>query len=191
MKKKNKRIAAIIGIIIAIATLFYFSNQQPPLIYQTFEAYYSDGSHETLTPQGYPLTIVDVPNGRTLLRLTTSLYITANYEGPITSYTVTGRTYGNLFNGWNNVFIAQLWSSTLPFSGTYLNRGTSTLVAQSTISGSGLQSLYGGWVSGNRYRYTVETPNGFTATLTFSDGSTLSRTTVPSYMNYYFYYQSP
>jgi len=190
MKKKTKQITTIIGIIIAIAILFHF-NKQPPLIYQTFEAYYSDGSHETLTPQGYPLTIVDIPNGRTLLSLTTSLYITANYEGPITSYTVTGRTYGNLFNGWNNVFITQLWSSTLPFSGTYLSSGSSTLVAQSTISGSGLQSLYDGWVSGNRYRYTVETPEGFTVTLIFSDGSTLSRTTVPSYMNYYFYYQYP
>jgi len=193
--KKNGQVTyAIVAILIVAIAYFSFTtlSNEPQVISQIVEVAYSDGSVERYSGNelsNIPLLIAESPTGRILVNLTTRLYVTAVYSGVFSSYSITGSTYGNLYDGVNGAFIYRMWSSSTPLTGSYLPSGSSVLVASSTVTASQLQSFYTGWQVLKRYRYTVESPYGLTLTITFTNGPPQARTVTPASANYYFNYR--
>ena len=194
MNKRTKQVvwASALVVLVAVAFGYYQFMQVPPLSFQTMIVEFTDGSKEAVTSSSYqPFTIVEYSGGRMLERLTTRLHVSAVYEGGMSSYFIDGYARGLLYNANTGYFVALLWGPTyFSLSGSYLESGVSTIVSQTEVTGFQLESLYSGWVPGQRYSYVVETlPAGITVSITFPDGNTVSRSTVPSQLRYTFTYE--
>ncbi len=160
---------------------------------------YANGATETFTSKTplTTLTIFNMATGTDVSTINTNLDLTPTFTGTIQSYTVSGTfnvqiisdtsgggyTYGEVL--YNSGSRAMSPISPLPT----LTSGSSSIISSSTVTASGLQSLYNGWVNGLVYSLQ-DTFTNIDVTITFTDGIQLSQTATSGSITFQFEYLS-
>jgi len=195
-------LAVVVAFVLFFAIMYYGVPVWKPQVpsaataassYATVTVTYSDGSSKTFDSrmQVAGQSIVDPSSGKTVSTINTNLNIIPTFTGTVQSYTVSGSL---------GVQIKDLTTgSTVYDSGTIalspvtplptLSSGSPSVIASSTITGSGLQSLCPSWKTTDTYAL-VNYFSNVKVTITFADGSQASQTAASGSITWQFKYQS-
>jgi len=202
----DKNVQTVLAVAVAVALFFAVMHYGVPAwkpqvpsaatassSYATVVVTYSDGSSKTFDSrmQVAEQAIVDPNNGKTVSAINTNLNIIPTFTGTVQSYTVSGSLgvqIKDLTTGatvYDSGAMALSPVSPLPA----LSSGSPSVIASSTISGSGLQSLYSGWKVTDTYAL-IDYFSNVKVTITFTDGSQASQTAASGSITWQFKYQS-
>lgn len=188
MKRKVRvNFAAITLGVIAIAAFIYatyafilprFANEDSMKL-QVIVGY-ADGTVWAVQSDDFPLgmAIIDPANqGKEVSWIKVELYITPQFTGTVSSYTVSGYLSCKIYEGYTRVYDSGSMTlqpvSPLPA----LQSGVPVVIASSTITAQSLESLYSGWKDGQSYSLQWQV-DSFAMTITFADGN--KETKLPS-----------
>jgi hypothetical protein len=161
--------------------------------YATLTVTYTDGTSKIFDSrqQAIGQAIIDLSTGKTVSSINTNLNIIPTFTGTVQSYTVSGSLGVQIKDVTTGATVydsgAMALSPVTPLP--TLSSGSSSIIASSTISGSGLQSLYSGWKVTDTYAL-VDYFSNVKVTITFTDGSQASQTAASGSITWQFKYQS-
>lgn len=193
MKNKNQLMAIVLAVALVSAIVLIQFN---PLSQQDFENYlqividYEDGTTQTFSPKQLPLlsqSIID-STGKNVVGMRSELYAQVDYSGNAVSWSSAGTLKWQILDSAKNIKNSVSMAMTPVSGNTAPPKNTPFVIASSTVTASGIEGLYSGWVSGQTYYLRFEVTN-LAFQINFSDGTAQSKTSSAAY-EWKFVYQS-
>jgi len=178
---KKNYVYGLVLLAVAVFALFYFTTQVQTK--KDFESSlqlvidYEDGSTQTFSPEKVPMfsnSIIDSTD-RTIKSLRAELYVKVDYTGSVTDWDVEGTLcWSILDSARKSLMSVDRDLETLPSSGAP-PKNTPFVISSAMVSASAIESMWGGWQSGQTYYLRFSTVLRFG--LNFSDGTSQTKDT--------------